>query len=437
MPSPLTIKRFLPKSIIGRFLLIIIIPTILAQLFAIYMFYERHWENVSRHLQTTLAGELALMLDFIHELPAHEPIPMDQLNSRMLHVTLTFHDLQTLPKQQSHWLDTYPLLSSLLTQTIETPYQLRENSSNELIFIDFELPDGVLTANINKKRLATPTTYIYIMWMTGTAFLLLIISVAFMRNQLRPIIRLADAADKFGKGKPSDDFKPEGATEARKAAEAFLDMKERIDRQVSQRTTMLAGVSHDLRTPLTRMTLQLALMKSSDEIKALQNDIHEMETMINGYLDFAKGNEHVSSETVNITEQLKQMAAHYRKQHDTLSLDLEEDVIIHINLNNFKRIVSNLIENAMRHAHHIHISLTSTRAHITLTIDDDGPGIDVEEYDNVFKPFYRIEHSRNKTTGGTGLGLSITRDLIMRYGGDISLDKSHLGGLRITVSLPI
>lgn len=432
------IKRYLPKSIVGRFLLIIILPTIIAQLFAIYMFYERHWENVSRHLQTTLAGEIGLLLEHINELPAHTDIPVKNLQHFLLHTTLSFHEnAPSANLDNEQWLADYPFLSAYLSKSVHIPYHLYQSKDSEYIFAEFELPNGTLSAQINRKRLETPTTYIYVMWMSGFALILLIISVIFMRNQLRPIVRLADAADKFGKGQPIGDFKPEGATETRKAAKAFLDMKDRIDRQVSQRTTMLSGVSHDLKTPLTRMKLQLALLKPSQENQAMQNDIHEMETMIEGYLDFAKGNEQAVNKPINLAEQMHHIVARYSQKQESFTLNIPDHIIININLNHFKRIITNLIDNALRFSTAIHITGKATSKQLFLRIDDNGPGIDPNQYENVFKPFYRIDHSRNKETGGTGLGLSITRDLVARYGGQITLDKSPLGGLRVTISLPL
>lgn len=431
------VKHILPKSIIGRFLLIIIIPTILAQLIAIYIFYERHWENVSRHLQIALAGEIAVLAKNA-EHSSLENIPFILTQSRyLLHFNTHFSEDELISATARTYLPQYHVFSQYLKQFMTMPYHLYNMQGDEAVGINIQLPHGVLTLNIGRKRLATPTTYIFIMWMSGVALLLLLISVIFMRNQLRPIIRLANAADQYGKGQLITHFKPEGSTEIRKAAEAFIDMKQRIDRQVTQRTEMLAGVSHDLKTPLTRIKLQLALLEPSKEHEALKQDVQDMETMVQGYLDFARGNQHAINSPISVADQLRSIIAGYRQDYNKFDLKIKQGINITINPNNFRRIITNILDNALRYASTITIEGQTSDKQLIIMIDDDGPGIPQTQRSEVFKPFYRLDRSRNNETGGTGLGLTVTRDLVTRYGGDITLTDSPSGGLRVIITLPL
>ena len=275
------------------------------------------------------------------------------------------------------------------------------------------------------------------MWMTGTAIIIILVSILFMRNQVRSIHDLAEFADKFGKGYDSENFKPTGATEVRQASKAFIEMKKRINKHVEQRTKMLAGVSHDLRTPLTRIKLQLAMIEPKEPIKDLENDVIEMEKMIQGYLDFAKGKERVIDNSVNVSDLLRSIISGYRNYHKNIELKSKSGILIHVNSNAFRRAITNIIDNAVRYAKSIVININSTKKNMILTIDDDGIGIPEKQRIEVFKPFYRLDKSRNIESANTGLGLSIAKDIIIGYGGDIHLDNSPLGGLRVVIKMPL
>tara|TARA_B100001564_G_C20636713_1_gene670048 strand:- start:133 stop:1440 length:1308 start_codon:yes stop_codon:yes gene_type:complete len=431
------IKKHLPRSLFGRFLLIIIVPTVLAQAIAVYMFYERHWRSVKWHLQTSVASEIVLVVNSSLSSPPEDVLAPIELAQQFLYLGIDFIDQGRMQQQVSKTLDGYETFQSHLDKHISLPYYVYQDRDGRDIFVEVEFPNGLMNITVARKRLSNPTSYIFILWMTGTALMLLIISVIFMRNQLRPIVRLAKAAQQFGRGQDIDNFKPEGASEVRKAAEAFLDMKERIDRQVSQRTEMLAGVSHDLKTPITRMKLQLAMMRPSKSIDELKYDVGEMEDMIQAYLDFAKGHEGAVNEPINVSDQLRSIIAGYRDEHNRIELEMKAGVVVIMNPNCFRRVIGNIIDNGLRYAKKIVINVSQTEKYAIIMIDDDGPGIPEKKREQAFKPFQRLDDARNQDKGGVGLGLSVARDLVTRYGGEIYLDQSPRGGLRVIIKLPI
>jgi two-component system osmolarity sensor histidine kinase EnvZ len=275
------------------------------------------------------------------------------------------------------------------------------------------------------------------MWMVGTAVVLLAVAVVFLRNQIRPIQRLAQAAEAFGKGREVGDFRPSGATEVRQASAAFLAMRERILRQIGQRTEMLAGVSHDLRTPLTRMKLQLALLGLRPEVAELKRDVAEMEKMIAGYLAFARGQESEATVATDLPALLNDVVATMRRHGGDIRLKSGSDITVPIRPNAFRRCLVNLIENALRHGRRVEVSAVRRGGAVEIAIDDDGPGVPADRREDVFRPFYRLDESRNPATGGVGLGLTIARDVIRGHGGEIELGTAPIGGLRALLRLPV
>lgn len=430
----------LPQSIFMRFVLIIVIPILLAQLIAVYIFYGRHWSTVSDRLDIALANEIGLLVHTISisEEPAKESNDSAlYLARRYLFFVANFYPDQTLTSHPTNSLEAYEGFSDYLQLILPYPYHLYDTNNKRSLAIDVQLPKGVLHIETTRKRLATPTTYIFILWMTGTTLLFLIISIIFMRNQIRPIIRLARAAEKFGKGQPIAKIPLEGAKEIRQATGAFLEMKTRIDRLISQRAEMLAGVSHDLRTPITRMKLQLAMAPSSQETEDLKQDISTMETMIQGYLDFAKNGTSTVNTSLSLPDFLSGIIAAYRNELHRITLHVPEHLTVTLNPDYCARIIRNVLDNALRYASHVILTASTTLEHMLLTIDDDGPGIPSTEREEVFRPFYRLDQSRNLETGGVGLGLSVVRDLVARCGGDIHLSDSPQGGLRVSITLPL
>ncbi len=433
------LKRFLPRSLFGRSLLIIVMPLILLQIVSTWVFYDRHWETVTRRLANAVAGEISTVIDnrrnFANLKTQH--LIFETMGSN-LGLQLTFQPDDILPNRApeigSGILDRR--LSDALRERVRRPFHLDTWSDPRDVHIKVQLPDGVLDAMVARERLFSSTTYIFVMWMVGTSLVLFAVEMIFMRNQIRPIRRLAAAVENFGKGRDVPDFKPEGATEIRRAAAAFSIMRERIQRTIGQRTEMLAGVSHDLRTPLTRIKLQLAMLGDGKEVAQLRSDVTEMEKMVEEYLAFARGEGGEEVVSSDIGDLLREVVNGFRHGGAPIELDAERSLVVPVRPNAFKRSIANLVHNAATHGDRVAIHAGWRGDAIEVMVDDDGPGIPKSEREEVFKPFYRLDSSRNPETGGTGLGLTIARDLIRSHGGDISLEQSPQGGVRAKLRLP-
>ncbi len=439
----LWVKKLLPHSLYGRALMIIVSPLILLQLITGWIFYDRHWDTITWRLASALAGDIQHVMWEIKDRPEHlkEIFKRAEMN---LELKFVLHPNEILPNDKidgSGLIDR--LLAKALTERVRRPFLIDSSSFKEQVVIDFQLADAVLTVVAPGKRLFSSTTYIFIIWMIGTSMILFAVASIFMRNQVRPIRRLADAVDSFGKGRdPGKDFKPGGASEVRLAANAFNRMMQRIRRQIRQRTDMLSGVSHDLKTPLTRMKLQLALMDEGPDSEALKSNLSEMERMIEGYLTFAKGEGGEPSRPHDITEMLNDMSNTWRSGGIMIDCHVEGALVMEAKPQALRRCIDNLLSNANRYADTIWLSAGIRGAGIQgnvleIVVDDDGPGIPEEERENVFRPFYRVDESRNAKTGGTGLGLSLSRDVARAHGGEIYLEDSPYGGLRARVRLPL
>ncbi len=425
-------KRFIPSSLFVRFILIIILPTIFAQLIATYIFYHRHWSSVSKNMTYSLYNDVRA----IHELQKQNIDPIIRNNiSNKLHI-----QVHTFPYSYNRNIIDYSpaeadLLHSLLKQYFSAPIQIKFIDNNDSIKIEVFQKGHVLSFTTNSKRVDNPTTYIFILWMTGTSLIFLLLSIIFTRNQIRPIIKLARAADRFGKGQQNLYLRPEGAKEIRKASIAFLKMKERIERQISNRTEMLAGVSHDLRTPLTRMKLQLAISKDG-ELAQMLDDVKDMEYMINSYLDFARGDMKENVKIVYFNKFLRQIITPYAQQNYVIKNS--PNLKIALKTNALKRCFQNLLDNSFKYGDQVIIDSYVIQEELYIEIHDNGPGIPIEKCNDVFKPFFRLDESRNKDTGGVGLGLAITRDIITNHGGQIYLESSDLlQGLKAVIILPL
>lgn len=437
--GPFGVKRFLPRTLFARSLLIIVTPVILAQAVATWIFYDRHWETMTNRLANAVAGDVAMIAETLERDPSDEgrqrTIAMAARSSDLI-VTMELGRTLTEPRRKPRGL-LETTLNQALNERVLRPFTINTEVAREWYEIRVQMPDGVLSVMSPERRLFSPTTYIFILWMVGSALVLFAIAIVFMRNQIRPIRRLAIAADSFGKGRDVPNFKPEGALEVRQAASAFLKMRERIQRQITQRTEMLAGVSHDLRTPLTRMRLALDMLGDGPEVEELMTDVSEMETMIEGYLAFARGEGTEAVQPTDLTRLLSEVVAGVRREGADVSLQVVEELTLPLRPNAFRRCLANLLANARRHADRIWVGAQRRRNLIEIVIDDDGPGIPAKARDDVFKPFFRIETSRNKATGGAGLGLTIARDVVHGHGGDITLSDSPHGGLRVLVRLPV
>lgn len=434
-------KRLLPRTLFGRSMLIMMTPVILGQAIATFIFYDRHWQTMSRGLASSVAGDIAMVIEQLHR--DHTP----EERAHTLSMAARNAELQMSFREGDHLSATRQRLQGILERTlgralderVGLPWHVNIHVAPEIIGINVQLPDGVLYVLSPERRLFSFTSWLFIVWMLGSSSLLISIAIIFMRNQIRPIRRLAVAADAFGKGRDVPRFKPEGASEVRQAATAFLVMRQRIQRQITQRTEMLAGVSHDLRTPLTRMKLQLAMLGDGPEVAELQADVAEMEVMIEAYLAFARGEGEEAPQPIDIAALVGEVCANGRREGKPVDLTVAAGLPPQVTVrpNDLRRCLGNLVGNALRYAGHAWVGLAYEGGHLQITIDDDGPGIPPAAREDVFRPFMRLDDSRNPATGGVGLGLSIARDVANRHGGDVYLTDSPRGGLRATVRIPV
>ncbi|MDP6874688.1 MAG: ATP-binding protein [Alphaproteobacteria bacterium] len=433
------LKRFLPSSLFGRAIIIVVTPVVLLQVVAAVVFYDRHLDTVTRRLARSVAGDIGFVAAALTR-NKDEIARFHILQSANSRLNLSF---SLIPDQK---LKAGPLpqpnspLEALLIRTIDRGLELaftirnRPELKNYLIQVAFE--DGVLRVLVPHNRITSATLEVLILWIVGSSMLLLAIAIVFLRNQVRPILRLADAANRFGRGQGVADFKPSGAVEVRRAGDAFLRMRERIERHLRQRTEMLAGVSHDLRTPLTRLKLELAMLKNTPAAEAMQADVDEMDGMIEGYLAFARGAAGERAVDMDVNAVLHEAVGDARRNGIEVAFTADGDLQGHLRPLSLKRCIANLLGNAQRYAESCAVAARRDGDMIEITVDDDGPGIPEEEREAAFRPFYRLENSRNPGTGGVGLGLAITRDTVRNQGGDVVLDEAPQGGLRAVIRLP-
>ncbi|MBK8173766.1 MAG: HAMP domain-containing protein [Rhodospirillales bacterium] len=433
------LKTLLPRSLLGRALLIVVTPLILTQVLSAYVFYESHWDQVSKRLSLGLAGDIAVLVDALSGMP--DPASRDWLfahAARQMEIKAQIIPNAILPNAPMHETSLEgELRRALIRKEITKPVRVEEGMKKEEVVVLVQLADGVLRLQVPRSRVFSWTTYAFVLWTVGMTLILLGVATMFMRNQVRPVRRLARAADAFGKGRDVDGFKPEGAREVKQAARAFLAMKNRIQRQITQRTTMLAGVSHDLRTPLTRMKLELELLGENDDITALKEDVHEMERMLDGYLAFARGEGTEKPQLLDLGELLSDVVRQARRNGRNVALVVEGDLFLPLRSSAIARSFTNLVDNALRFAAYVSVRAQRLGNMIEVMVDDDGTGIPPDQREEVFKPFLRLEASRNQATGGVGLGLTIARDVVRGHGGEVTLDDSPYGGLRVRVRLPV
>ena len=438
------IKRILPRSLFGRLVLIILSPLILLQVISTWVFYDRHYETVTRRLAQGLSGDIAAVIQMMIRNPGSvDRLQTFRLAERVMLLKLTFEEGARL--EATTRTDTFGIFASILDrqlakalrEIVDRPFLIDTHSLEKRVQIDVQLADGMLRVLVPRKRLFSSTTYIFIMWMVGSSIVLFVVALLFMRNQVKSIRRLAQAADSFGKGRDVADFKPEGATEVRQAAGAFIQMRNRIKRQIRQRTEILAGVSHDLRTPLTRMKLQLAMLGRTPETGSLESDVAAMERMVEGYLAFARGESVEQPEPTEVSGLLREVVVQMRRDGGIIDLHVEQAMTVPLRREPMRRCLSNLIANAQRYGEHVSVRAGPRDKVIEITIDDDGPGIPPDKRREVFRPFFRLEQSRNPETGGVGLGLTIARDVVRNHGGDIVLEDAPGGGLRARIWLPV
>ena len=429
----------LPKRLYSRALLILIIPMVLLQCVIAYFFMERHWQSVTFRLSQALVQDVAAMIDLYRSLPnAGGADALVRIASNRLGLDVDFLPPQplppALPKPFLELLDRS--LSSEIRKQIALPFWIDTIGRSNFVEIRIQLDTGVLRVIARRSAAYASNSYIFILWMVGTSAVLIVIAMAFLRNQIRPVLRLAAAAENLGKGRFLE-YRPNGAQEVRRAGYAFLEMRRRIERAVEQRTTMLNGVSHDLRTILTRFKLSLELLDDGPDSEAMHRDIDEMGRMLEAYLAFARGDGGEASVMTDMGALLEELKSDAERQGHTTMIEVSGETSVIVRPDAFKRCLFNLISNAQRYGKQIELLARRDDRFITIHVDDDGPGIPEDKRDDVFRPFYRLDAARNQDQGGTGLGLAIARDIARSHGGDIQLGQSPLGGLRASVRIPV
>jgi len=439
------IKRGLPRGLFGRSLIIIVAPMVILQAIVTYVFFERDVDAATRRLSRDIAADVSLLIAVENNYHGAQRVELRTLAGKMLRFDISFMPGQKVlpPTKQTRYRSNIDrALDETLAQQIGAGRHFQTIGAGNDFDIRVEVHDGVLRMIVPRDRATVSAPDIFILWMVGSALILLALAILFLRNQVRPIERLARAADAFGKGRAVPDFKPYGAIEVRRAAEAFLTMRDRLERHLQQRTDMLAGVSHDLKTPLTRIRLQLALLKPSADIDAMRNDVVQMEHMLSEYLDFARGGAGEQSTVADITAVSRDAAERAVRarmaEPRRLVVDTTSPITMAVKPNALGRCVTNLADNALKHGRHVFVSFAQdSDKFVEIFVDDDGPGIPADKREDAFRPFYRLDEGRNLQSGGVGLGLAIARDIARAHGGDLLLDTSPQGGLRATIKLPV
>lgn len=432
--------RYMPKRLYARSLIIVITPMLILQSVLAFVFMERHWQTVTVRLSAAVTRDIAAVIDMIETYPDDNGYAdVVRIAQERLHLKIDILPPDPLPapgpKPFFSILD--QTLSEQITGQINRPFWLDTVGNSNIVEIRVRLDNKVLRVFARRSQAYASNSHIFLLWMVGTSLVLLAIAIAFLRNQIRPILQLAAAAESFGKGRPTPpDFRPRGAEEVRRAGIAFIEMRRRIERQIEQRTAMLTGVSHDLRTILTRFKLQLALGSGKVDREAMEQDIEDMQSMLEGYLAFARGEAAEDTGSFDLQAHFDKLAHEAKLRKRRLTSTIEGSAEIHVRPNAFARLLSNVVGNAFRYARTIQVTALHGAGMLSITVDDDGPGIPAEMRQEVFKPFVRLDHARNQDAGGTGLGLAIARDIARSHGGEITLDDSPLGGLRAIVRIP-
>src|SRR5215471_18174566 len=419
-----SVKGLMPKGLFARALLIIIAPMVLLQSVVAFMFMERHYNLVTQRLAAGVVQDIATLIEI------NKVYPQDQGHAQLrriaqekLGLVVDFLPVNELPppgpKPFFSLVD--QSLSEEVRKQVARPFWIDTVGRSALVEIRIKLDDAVMRVFAPRGAAYVSNSHIFLAWMVGTSLVLLTVAVAFLRNQIRPILRLADAAESFGKGREELNFRPRGAREVRRAALAFIEMKRRIERAIEQRTAMLAGVSHDLRTILTRFKLELALLGDSPELEGMRKDVDEMSMMLEDYLAFARGDTGEQAQPTDMAQALEELRSDAERHGHAATVSFQGLPVVTVKPASFKRCLANLVSNAAKHAKTIAINGRRDHRYLTVTIDDDGPGIPPDKREEVFKPFLRLDDARNQDEGGTGLGLAIARDIARSHGGDITL----------------
>jgi len=434
------VRRQMPKTLFGRSLLIIILPVAIMQIAVTYVFFDAHWQTVTSRLSEGLAGDIAWAVESYNEDPS--PASFAKLarraeESKGLSIALQRGKHLPVNRRYSLFAPIDRSMQKALGERLDQPFWFDTTRYPAYVDVRVQVPGGVMRVLAPRDRAVATNGHIFVLWMTVATVLLTAIALLFIRNQVRAIERLASAAEAFGRGADVPSFKPHGAREVRRAAIAFLDMRARIQRHIDQRTTLLASVSHDLRTPLTRLKLALALSEPSKANEAMKRDVVEMEHMIDEYLAFARGEGGEAIETVRLRELIEAVSEGAVRAGARVTVTADPQLQAPVRPNALKRALSNLVMNAAAYGETVQVTVRPwPQGGVEIVVDDDGPGIPAERYEDAFKAFGRLDEARNQNTKGVGLGLAIARDVARGHGGDITLDRSPLGGLRAKLRLP-
>ncbi|MGC4024966.1 MAG: ATP-binding protein [Mesorhizobium sp.] len=432
---------YLPKRLYARSLLIVVMPMILLQSVVAYVYMDRYWSAVTQRLSAATARELAVVVDLVQNAPPGSDYrDIIQIASNRLEFNVYVLPPEPLPAPSgAPFFDVLnDTLNDEIAQRVKLPFWIDTVGNSRTVEMRVAFPDKVMQVFAPRKQAAPSNTHIFLVWMVGTSLVLLVIAITFLRNQIRPIIALTEAAESFGKGRPAPrEFRPRGAEEVRRAGLAFIQMRERIERQLEQRTAMLSGVSHDLRTILTRFRLQLALVGSKSDREALNQDIDAMQSMLEGYLQFARGEaEEEATGVFDLEDYGERIDEEAELLGRSLKFSLKGVPRVNVRAKAFNRLLDNIVGNAFRYAKTVHVDMEHRPGMLVVMVDDNGPGIPADQREEVFKPFVRLEGGRNLDSSGTGLGLAIARDIARSHGGDIVLTDSPLGGLRAIIRVP-
>jgi len=434
-------NELMPKGLYARSLIIVIAPIVILQSVVAYVFMERHWQLVTYRLSAAVTQDIAALIDIHRTYPSdRDDATLKRIARERLNLMVDILPPEPLPVAGPRPF--FDVLDAALSREIALqvgrPFWIDTVGNSALVEIRIQLEDGKIMKVFARRGMAyASNSHIFLVWMVIASLVLIAIAILFLRNQIRPIQALAAAAEDFGKGRDVAGFRPRGASEVRQAALAFIEMRRRIERQIDQRTTMLAGVSHDLRTILTRFKLELALLPEGPETEALRRDVDEMGRMVEGYLAFARGDAGEAPAVTDIESMLKEIGADAERTGAPTTVTYHGQPTVKVRPDAFRRCIANLVVNAARYGDAI--AITGHRDHrwLSITVDDDGPGVPAENREDVFKPFLRLDDARNVDDGGSGLGLAIARDIARSHGGEISLSDSPLGGLRATVRVPV
>ena len=429
------IKNILPKRLFYRALLIVAAPIIILQITISIVFFDSLWIKTNKGMTRALVGEIKTFIN-AYDNEMYNKKHLTELFKEHLNFNVKFEPNKKFVKNdnQNRWFSPMDRTLRRELKSKSLTYSFSTTSFKDLIDLKIKYSNGYFQFYIPKDRVKTSSARMFALWITLPAFLLILISLIFLKNQTRPIINLAKASAKFGRGEEIDEFRPSGALEIRQAGYEFDKMRKRIVRHLNQRSEMLSGISHDLRTPLTRIKLQLAFIKDKDITNKLSGDVQEMEKMLNEYLQFSSSQSIEKTEKFNLNQLIKETINKY--ENNNISSEIQEDIDMNGRKNLIQRCLNNLIDNGLKYGTKINIQLSKRKSNIILIIDDDGPGIPKEEHENVFKPFYKINKSRGDSKSSVGLGLSIASDIIRSHGGNITLENSPIDGLRVKVFFP-